>query len=147
MVQSLKAKFLFIGLATTGLIGAGVGRGVIKLSNYDVFIFFFVTGFFALMINLLAIVCSLIFICLDYQEVVSFLPAPESIDIYLNPEILMCSSVVHYSNAESITTQSQIKLNLASGGKKLNPWLLTGFVDAEGSFSLSIRFNDKYSSK
>jgi intein-encoded DNA endonuclease-like protein len=59
----------------------------------------------------------------------------------------MCSSVVHYSNAESITTQSQIKLNLASGGKKLNPWLLTGFVDAEGSFSLSIRFNDKYSSK
>ena len=110
MVQSIKAKFLFIGLATTGtgLIGAGVGRGVIKLSNYEVFRFFFVTGFFALMINLLAIVCSLIFICLDYQEVVSFLPAPESIGIYLNPEILMCSSVVQYSNAESITTQSQI---------------------------------------
>jgi hypothetical protein len=47
----------------------------------------------------------------------------------------------------AITTQSQIKLNLASGGKNFNPWLLTGFVDAEGSFSLSIRFNDKYSSK
>jgi hypothetical protein len=57
------------------------------------------------MINLLAIVCSLIFICLDYQEVVSFLPAPESIDIYLNPEILMCSSVVVYDNADILKDQ------------------------------------------
>jgi hypothetical protein len=47
----------------------------------------------------------------------------------------------------STTTQLQIKLNLASGVIKMNPWFLTGFTDAEGSFSLSIRFNAKYASK
>jgi hypothetical protein len=65
----------------------------------------------------------------------------------------------------AITTQTQIKLNLAShpafnsgptiyeyigvekrggeaGGKKLNPWLVTGIADGEASFFISI-FKDK----
>ena len=56
-------------------------------------------------------------------------------------------SVVLYSTL----TESKINLNtyLAQAKKlsKMDPFFLTGFTDAEGSFTLHIRSNDKYTSK
>jgi len=51
----------------------------------------------------------------------------------------------------STLTESKINLNTnpaqAKKLSKMDPFFLTGFTDAEGSFTLHIRSNDKYTSK
>jgi hypothetical protein len=53
------------------------------------------------------------------------------------------STITNYTqNFES--TQSNLNSDSSLSHKKLNPWFVTGFTDAEGSFALGLYKNNKY---